>query len=64
LWVTLTGSDEVVGLRLQGTSVASRLTFDTVRQPNSVAIAESSGELIVTGSTPQGTVQLIPTGIT
>jgi len=59
LWVTLTGSDQLVGLHLRGTVVTSRVTYATVQQPNSVAVAESTGELVVTGSTPQGAIQLI-----
>jgi len=61
LWVTLTGSDELVGLHLHDTSVTLRTTYATVRQPNTVAVSEATGELVVTGSTPQGALQLIPT---
>jgi len=59
LWITLTGSNQLVGLHLKGTSVTSRTVYNTVRQPNTVAIDETSGELVVTGSTPQGSLQLI-----
>ena len=59
LWVTLTGTDQLVGLRLLGTAVKSRLIYATVQQPNTVAVAESTGEVVVTGSTPEGAVQLI-----
>jgi DNA-binding beta-propeller fold protein YncE len=59
LWVTLTGTDQLVGLRLRGTVVTSRLIYATVQQPNTVAVAESTGEVVVTGSTPAGAVQLI-----
>jgi DNA-binding beta-propeller fold protein YncE len=59
LWVTLTSSNQLVGLHLDGTSVRSRTTYDTVQQPNTVAVAPS-GELVVTGSTTQGAIQLIP----
>jgi DNA-binding beta-propeller fold protein YncE len=59
LWVTLTGSDQLVGLRLRGTVVTSRVSYATVRQPNSVAVAESTGEVVITGSTPEGAIQLI-----
>jgi len=59
LWITLTGSDELVGLHLNNTSVTSRTTYATVRQPNTVAVSEATDELVVTGSTPQGALQLI-----
>ncbi len=62
LWVTLTETDQVVGLRLKGTSVTSRTTYDTVRQPNTVAVDDASGEIVVTGSTPQGSLQFIALG--
>jgi len=62
LWVTLTASNRLVGLHLKGTSVASRITLDTVQQPNTVAVDDGSGELVVTGSTPQGSLQMIPSG--
>ena len=59
LWVTLTGRNQLVGLRLRGTSVMSRSSFDTVRQPNTVAVDDATGALVVTGSTPIGAVQVI-----
>ncbi len=62
LWVTLTTSNRLVGLKLDGTSVTSRVTYATVQQPNTVAVNETTGELVVTGSTPQGSLQLIPSG--
>jgi len=62
LWLTLTGSNQVVGLHLTGTTVTSRTTYDTVQQPNTVAVDDASGEIVVTGSTPQGSLQFIPLG--
>jgi len=62
LWVTLTGSNQLVGLHLSGTSVRSRITYDTLQQPNTVAVDDATGEVVVTGSTPQGALQLIPLG--
>ena len=59
LWVTLTASNQLVGLHLHGTSVSSRTTYPTVQQPNTVAVAESTGELVVTGSTANGALQFI-----
>jgi len=49
-------------MHLKGTSVTSRTTYDTVRQPNTVAVDDASGEIVVTGSTPQGSLQFIPLG--
>jgi DNA-binding beta-propeller fold protein YncE len=60
LWVTVTGSDELLGLHFHGRSVASRTTYATVRQPNTVAVDEATGQLVVTGSTLPGQLQLIP----
>jgi DNA-binding beta-propeller fold protein YncE len=59
LWVTLTGSNQLVGLRLDGKSVVHRVTFATVRQPNTVAVDAASGEVVVTGSGTQGSLQII-----
>jgi len=62
LWVTLTGSNQLVGLHLDGTSVTSRTTYATVQQPNTVAVDDTSGNVVVTGSTPEGFLQFIPLG--
>ena len=59
LWVTLTGTDQLVGLTLRGSSVAGRATYVTVQQPNTVAVDEASGRVVVTGSLPQGSLQII-----
>jgi len=59
LWITLTGTNQLVGLRLAATSIVSRTTYATVRQPNTVAVDDASGEVVVTGSTPQGALQFI-----
>jgi DNA-binding beta-propeller fold protein YncE len=60
LWVTITGADQLVGLHLTGSKVASRTTYDTVRQPNTVAVDDATGELVVTGSTQPGHLQFLP----
>ncbi|MEO9224010.1 MAG: hypothetical protein ABI276_03365 [Acidimicrobiales bacterium] len=59
LWVTLTGTDELLGLHLDGTKITSRTTYKTVQQPNTVAVDDTTGTLIVTGSTSEGTLQII-----
>jgi DNA-binding beta-propeller fold protein YncE len=60
LWVTITGADELVGLHLRGAAVTGRTTYATVRQPNSVAVDQATGELVVTGATAPGAVQFLP----
>ena len=57
LWVTLTGTNRLVSLKLSGLAVQSRTSQITVRQPNSVAVVPGSGSVVVTGSTPQGQLQ-------
>jgi hypothetical protein len=52
LWTTLTGSDQLLGLTFDGTTVTDRATYATVQQPNTVAVDQVTGELVVTGSTP------------
>lgn len=59
LWVTLTATDELLGLHLDGTKITSRTTYKTVQQPNTVAVDDTTGTLIVTGSTPEGALQII-----
>jgi streptogramin lyase len=58
LWVTLTGRNQLLGLTFDGTHVTKRATYETVRQPNTVAVDEKTGELVVTGSTQGDTGQL------
>jgi DNA-binding beta-propeller fold protein YncE len=59
LWVTLTGYDQVLGLTFDGTRVTQRRRFATVQQPNSVAVDPATGQVVVTGSTPAGHLQLL-----
>jgi DNA-binding beta-propeller fold protein YncE len=57
LWVTLPGRNELVRLPAHGRpSVVAR--FPTVRQPDSVAVDESTGQAVVTGRTA-GVLQLV-----
>ncbi|MEA2178563.1 MAG: hypothetical protein QOG77_1860 [Solirubrobacteraceae bacterium] len=57
LWVTLPGRNELVRLPAHGRpSVVAR--FPTVRQPDSVAVDASTGEVVVTGRTA-GLLQLV-----
>ncbi|GAA4852587.1 lipoprotein [Actinomycetospora corticicola] len=60
LWVTLTGTDELLGLTLSGTQVQHQVSIPTVRQPNSVAVDPTTGETVTTGSTTNGQLQFVP----
>ena len=58
LWVTLTATNEVVGLSTAGVGLAEVGRFPTVRQPNTVAVDPRSGRVFV-GSRATGELQLI-----
>jgi DNA-binding beta-propeller fold protein YncE len=59
LWVTVTATNQLVGLHLRGTVTVGRTVYPTVRQPNSVAVDPATGRLVVTGSGSSGAVELI-----
>jgi DNA-binding beta-propeller fold protein YncE len=59
LFTTLTGRDQLLELTFRGTTVVRRRVQETVRQPNSVAVDPSTGQVVVTGSTPAGHLQLL-----
>ncbi|MFI5780748.1 YncE family protein [Nocardia sp. NPDC051570] len=54
VWVTLTGSNEVVGYDLSKGIPEEVGRFATVRQPNSVTIDERTGEMFVGSATGDG----------
>lgn len=58
LWVTLTGSNQVVGVDLGGATPRVIARYPTVRQPDSVAVQPGSHRLWITG-TSAGEVELI-----
>ncbi len=58
LWVTLTARNEVVGLSTSGDRLTEVDRFDTVRQPNTVAVDPDSGRVFV-ASRATGELQLI-----
>ena len=60
LFVTLTASNQLQVIDLADAS-SPRLLGDvpTVQQPNSVAVVPDSGAVLVTGSTPRGSLQII-----
>ena len=49
LWVTRTGANEVSRLELGSLAPNAVATYPTVRQPNSVAVDERSGRVVVVG---------------
>jgi DNA-binding beta-propeller fold protein YncE len=59
LWVTITGADRLLGLHLDGTAVRSETAYDTPRQPNTVAVDQRTGEVVVAGATQPGTLQFL-----
>jgi DNA-binding beta-propeller fold protein YncE len=50
LYVTLTANNLLQSFRVTGQSLLARGTWPTVRQPNSVAVNERTGQVIVTGT--------------
>lgn len=58
VWVTLTGTNELVGLDVSGSTPIEIARYPTVRQPDTVAVAPGSKTLWVTG-TANGEIQRI-----
>jgi DNA-binding beta-propeller fold protein YncE len=56
--VTLTASNLLESFRIAGTSLVPGRTWPTVRQPNDVAVDESTGRVYVAG-TADNQLQLI-----
>ncbi|MXQ76175.1 hypothetical protein GSM98_08315 [Rhodococcus rhodochrous] len=59
IWVTLTGSNEVVGYDLSTGIPRERHRFATVRQPNSIAVDPADAALVIASATGDG-LQRIP----
>lgn len=59
VWVTLTGSNKVVGYDLSTGVPVEKGRFDTVRQPNSVTVDTATGTLVIGSATGDG-LQRIP----
>ncbi|MGN5240159.1 MULTISPECIES: hypothetical protein [unclassified Rhodococcus (in: high G+C Gram-positive bacteria)] len=59
VWVTLTGSNEVVGYDLSTGIPRERHRFSTVQQPNSLAVDPADAALVVASATGDG-LQRIP----
>jgi DNA-binding beta-propeller fold protein YncE len=58
LWVTLTATNQVVGLSTAGDELTEVARFSTVRQPNTVAVDPDTGRVFV-GSRTTGELELI-----
>ncbi len=59
-WVTLTARNEVVGFDVRGGEPAEKYRFPTVRQPDSVAVDDQSGRVIVGSAAGEGTQVIQP----
>lgn len=59
VWVTVTGTNTVIGYDLSTGIPVEKARFDTVRQPNSVTVDTASGTLLVGSATGDG-LQRIP----
>jgi DNA-binding beta-propeller fold protein YncE len=58
LWVTVTATNEVVGIDLSGSEPRETTRLPTVQQPNTVAVDAKTGRLFITGTTP-GVVEVV-----
>ncbi len=59
LWVTLTATNQLAGFDTRSDPPREIARIPTVRQPNTVAVDETTGRLAVTGAA-DGTLQVIP----
>ncbi|GAB2971517.1 lipoprotein [Amycolatopsis acidiphila] len=53
-WVTLTGTNQVVGFDVRGGEPVEKYRFPTVRQPDSVTVDAASGKVYVGSATGEG----------
>lgn len=58
LYVTLTGTNELRSYRIDGPELIPERSWATVRQPNDVAVDETTGRVVVAG-TANGELQLL-----
>jgi DNA-binding beta-propeller fold protein YncE len=59
-WVTLTERNEVVGFDVRGGEPVEKYRFPTVRQPDSVAVDDQGGRVIVGSAAGEGTQVIQP----
>lgn len=60
VWMTLTAANQVVGLDVKGGEPQERYRFDTVTQPNSVAVDSATGVVLVGSANGAGLQRLAP----
>ncbi len=58
LWVTLTATNEVVGIDFSGDAPRVAVRIPTIRQPNTVAVNSATGRIFVASPT-EGALQLV-----
>jgi len=61
LWVTLTGTNQLVGYSIGGEEPIQTFTYPTIRQPNTVPVDASNGDVLV-GSRSDAQLQRISPG--
>lgn len=59
-WITLTGTNEVVGYNVRGGEPVEKFRFATVRQPNSVTVDQQTGHVVVGSAAGEGTQVISP----
>jgi DNA-binding beta-propeller fold protein YncE len=59
VWVTVTGTNKVIGYDISTGIPVEKVRYDTVRQPNSVTVDTAGGALLVGSATGDG-LQRIP----
>ncbi|ASR36146.1 hypothetical protein BAY61_15320 [Prauserella marina] len=59
-WVTLTGSNEVVGFDVQGGEPTEKFRLPTVRQPNSVTVDPQTSQVVVGSAAGEGIQVVTP----
>ena len=58
LYVTLTGTNQLRSYRIEGPKLLADRSWGTVRQPNDVAVDETTGRVVVAG-TADGMLQFL-----
>ncbi|RJQ79108.1 YncE family protein [Amycolatopsis panacis] len=59
-WVTLTGTNQVVGFDVRGGEPVEKYRFPTVRQPDSVSVDEQTSRVLVGSAAGEGTQVIQP----
>lgn len=62
VWVTLTERNQVVGYDVAGGEPVQRYRFDTVAQPDSVAVDSTTGAVFVASAAGGGLQRIVPEG--